>query len=64
MPVEIRELVIQARLQDNIAEEINLAPDIPEQEVDANAPDPEWMEQVINQCIIRMKEWITEKSMR
>lgn len=71
MPVEIREIVIQAKVQDNSgagesSKPVQLAaPDIQLQE-DGNqaTPDPEWIQKIVEICMAEMKTWMTENSIR
>ncbi|MCK6694170.1 MAG: DUF5908 family protein [Thermoanaerobaculia bacterium] len=73
MPIEIREIVIQAQVQDPSAASpvvqraLNGAGPVeagrPENAEQAPA-DPEWIEKVVEQCVARLQEWLTEKSIR
>lgn len=72
MPVEIRELVIQAKLLEDepgngapVLQQASAMPDDSDLHDRSDpADDPEWMEKVVEQCMLRLKEWLTEKSMR
>jgi Family of unknown function (DUF5908) len=73
MAVEIRELVIQARLQESDATGLDkaakaaLGADGATEESASERsfePDEEWMEQLVERCVLRLREWMAEKSLR
>lgn len=73
MPIEIRELVIQAQVPDPAAvspvvQRVHNGPGAVETGEPENAEqapaDPEWIEKVVEQCVARLQEWLTEKSIR
>ena len=73
MPIEIRELVIQAQVQETAAsspavQRADNGPgpfDTGGAENTGQLPaDPEWIEKVVEQCMARLQEWLTEKSIR
>jgi hypothetical protein len=72
MPVEIRELVIQARVRENA--DLNASTSVPiqreEREFNRDEEDrvqdfsAEMEERIVEQVMARMQEWLIEKSMR
>lgn len=77
MPVEIRELVIQARLQESgasgmsevqrsgsVAQRNKTEAEDAEAVPEVTAPDPEWIEQIVERCLQRMEARLAEKSLR
>jgi len=74
MPVEIRELVIQAKVLENADAPVSQftpppsktpAMDADEEEsAERVLQDPEWIDQIVQKCMARMQEWLNEKSMR
>lgn len=78
MPIEIRELVIQAKMIKERSEDSDeilnydqvglsgLANPGSESEAneDANFMDEEKTEQIIEKCVARIKQWLMEKSQR
>ena len=77
MPVEIRELVIQARLQDaggfGSAQGLDARPAIQRNNTEAEPgeegpeptePDAEWVERLVEKCLLRLEARLAEKSLR
>ena len=71
MPVEIRELVIQARLQESEGADSALNNSVisrkeaTQPEASASTePDAEWVDIMVEKCMLRLREWLAEKSMR
>jgi hypothetical protein len=69
MPVEIRELVIQARLAEAADKSPTQAPanKVPGKatEEDSEGPCQDKMaEDIYDRCLAKLKEWLAEKSMR
>jgi Family of unknown function (DUF5908) len=72
MPVEIRELVIQAQVRENA--DLNASTSVPiqreEREFNSGEEDrvqdvtAEMEERIVEQVMARMQEWLIEKSMR
>lgn len=69
--VEIRELVIQARLREDVAGEpavISLQKDLDEadeaEEMTAPPPDPEWVQKIVERCLYEVQAWWREKNLR
>lgn len=68
--VEIRELVIQARLR----EDAETGPDVSQRHSDKDAgedqdnaslpPDPEWVQKIVDRCLYEVQAWWREKNMR
>ena len=77
MPVEIRELVIQARLQESgtsgmsdaqrptsVVQRNKTGAEDAEEVLESPAPYPEWMEQLVERCLQRMEARLAEKFIR
>lgn len=73
MPVEIRELVIQARLQESegagadsaLNNSVISRKEATQPEASASTePDAEWVDIMVEKCMLRLREWLAEKSMR
>jgi Family of unknown function (DUF5908) len=68
--VEIRELVIQARLR----EDAEAGPDGSkpkkegeegeEDDTSAPPPDPEWVQKIVDRCLYEVQAWWREKNLR
>jgi hypothetical protein len=62
MPVEIRELIIQARLKEDVMPEQDTTP---ANQRDVSEPDYEQLAEVIyERCMARLKEWLADQSSR
>jgi hypothetical protein len=62
MPVEIRELIIQARLKEDVVPEQDTAP---AHQRETSEPDHEQLAEVIyERCMARLKEWLADQSSR
>lgn len=69
MPIEIRELVIQARVQDGEASATTDNTIQREKSQTGEAPEveelsPEVIERIVERCLQRTKEWLAEQSIR
>ena len=68
--VEIRELVIQARLREDA--EVGPEGSTPQKEGSedgdedkgASPPDPEWVQKIVDRCLYEVQAWWREKNLR
>lgn len=74
MPVEIREIVIQAKVPDKTTANHLDQQTMPVQRVNGDANDrtevesqeisAEWIQKIVDICLKEVKVWLTEKSIR
>jgi len=74
MPVEIREIVIQAKVPDKTTASHTDQQTMPVQLVNGDANDrtavesqeisAEWIQKIVDICLKEVKVWLTEKSIR